>query len=234
MNTPKEQLFDNPAFEAVFKQAVIDDFNREVEEVFASEAPDITPSARHERRMKALFAKERRRKRIRRVAAGARRFSTVAAVLVIALNLALICVPAVRAAIGAVFVDWFDTHTKFTGGDAPDTVKRWEPTMLPDGFTETERYDFDEEMVSFITYADANGEVLRFKRIPTSGSISVNNEGVTYGQVSDGGIVYHTFDAVSSDIVSSVVWDSDGYLFCINGRLPIEELLAVARSVKEV
>jgi membrane-anchored protein YejM (alkaline phosphatase superfamily) len=65
------QVFSDDFSEALFKQAVIDDFGCEIMKTQEDKTP-IAFSARYERRMSALFAKERRRARFHRLLASAR------------------------------------------------------------------------------------------------------------------------------------------------------------------
>ena len=224
----KEMMFADSFSESIFARAVIDDFEREIETAMADDTP-VEFSEQHEHRMSALFARERRRIRVRHVFAITRR--AVAVILLLAaLNVVLFSVPAVRAAVGTV-IEWFGKYTKFANDISPANDVRWEPFYLPDGFTEESR--FGKSMQS-IAYTDMNGIMLKFISVPDDGSISVNNEDVEYGQVAEGGITYHTFNAITEGSVSSVVWDMNGRRFCVGGVLPLEELLAVARSVKRV
>ena len=226
----KEMIFADSFSESVFARAVIDDFEREIAAAKADDTP-VEFSERHKRRMNSMFARERRRARVRRVFAIARR--AVAVILLLAaLNAVLFSVPAVRAAVGTV-IEWFGKYTKFANDITPADYVRWEPFYLPDGFVETERFG-DYPDMTVIVYTNMNDNMLTFTEDSVENSLSINNENVEYRQVVYEGITYHTFSALIERYSSSVVWDMSGRRFSVVANLPMEELLAVARSVKRV
>jgi hypothetical protein len=221
----KEQLFNDNFSEALFKQAVIDDFEREIVKMQEDKTP-VTFSVRHERRMNALFAKERRRAKVHSFLTSARHVAAAFAVFVV-LSIGLMAVPAVRAAVGTAIL-WLDEYAQFSGGTSVER-EFGEPSVLPAGFSEMSR--IEEAGFVSINYTNADGVMLMFTCTPENDSLSVNNEGVEYGQLAVDGTIYHTFTAISGEYISSVVWDMGGSRFCIGAKLPIEDLLTVAQSV---
>jgi hypothetical protein len=225
----KEQIFKDGVLEAVFRQAVIDNFERELEEI--EKEPDVETSERHGRRMSALFAARQRRQRASDVFVWAKKLATAAAVLFILLSGTLLTTPEVRASVSAVIAGWFDAFIQFGQGDSDESgIADWHPASLPEGFPEVEKVQAGE--VTAIYYANDDGVIIEFTYVTNDNTLSTSNEGVEYGQSPRGGIVYHTFTAVSGDYKSAVVWDADGYLFSVAGYLPIERLLETAWSVE--
>jgi glutathione S-transferase len=225
----KEQMFSDSFSEAIFAQAVVDDFEQEMVNSRDDNAP-IQFSERHKRRMDAMFSREQRQVRFKRIFTGARRVAAAIALFTV-LSMSLLAVPAVRAAVGSV-IEWFDEYVQFSGADTASDGTRREPSYLPDGFIETDRVN--ENSFLSITYTGASGKMLMFICIPADDSISVNNEDVEYGQTTKEGIVYHTFSAENEDYMSSVVWDLAGNRYCVGAQLPIADLLAIAQSVELV
>jgi hypothetical protein len=224
-----EQIFRDNMLEAVFRQAVIDNFERGLVEI--EKEPDVAVSERQQRRMAVLFAKERRHRRTAVVFVWTKRFAAVAASLFILLGCALLTVPEVRASVGGTIVGWFDTFTQFGHEGSSETESaEWRPASLPAGFGEADRTQAGA--ITSVRYVNTDGDAIEFKYVTNDNTLSTNNEGVEYGQSPHGGIVYHTFAAVSGDYKSAVVWDTAGYLFTVTGYLPMEQLLETAWSVE--
>jgi hypothetical protein len=225
-----ENFSDDPIMEAIFKQAVTQNFERELAEM-EKKAEPAQFSSRHERRMAALFARERRKERRGKAFVFAKRASSAAAAVFIGVSLIFLAAPEVRASIRGAAINWFEKFTKFSAGNHGETAANWELSYIPEGFTEASKKLNENDM--FIIYENGTGETLVFISIPADDSLSVNNEGVKYGQVLKDGVVYHTFEAESDAHTSSIVWDADGYRFCVDGKLPMSELFRVARSVEK-
>ena len=114
----KDQVND-VVFEALFRQAVIDDFNKEIDSIPTNEqlAKIYSFSPEFEIRMKKLFIKDHRRSLLKNTMLYSRR---VASVLIIVLGLlfgTLLFNTEVRAAVGKVFVEWYERFTSFTFKD---------------------------------------------------------------------------------------------------------------------
>lgn len=228
-----EQNTRDALFEALFRQAVIDNYEEEIAEGL-DEGDGLKLhifSERHNLRMKKLFAQAEGRERLQYGIKWAGR--CVAAVLVGTLVFfsALMTVPEVRAAVKSVVIEWFDQFTKFSSDEsAPKEVQNWAPSYIPEEFYEDERYD-DFGHVT-IRYSNTNGDIIRFSYIDQSGSISVDNESRKFYEVVNGEIIYYVFEAEASNKGNSVIWDQDGYRFTVKGQSSIDNLLNMAKSIK--
>jgi hypothetical protein len=181
--------------------------------------------------MSEITASKHKRKPTSRIIPLSIRILAAAAIICVLLSAALMTAPKVRAAVYGTFVNWFDGFTKY-GSDRPTTHKLdFEPTLIPEGFVESSRVSYSNHLS--LVYTDSNGEHLIFYCSPADNSISINNEGVEYGQVLDETVVYHTFAATSDTYENSVIWERDGYLFYLGAQMPITQLLDIARSVRQ-
>ncbi|GHU40050.1 hypothetical protein FACS1894111_00050 [Clostridia bacterium] len=226
-----EQIFKDDVSEALFRQAVIDDFNRRIAEAEQEAAKEKHVfSERHERQMKKLFARERRKESLQRTFRRIRKASIAVAAAFTSFGLLLWTVPEVRAAVTKTVVKFFDKFAQFDGG-APATENiHWHLSYLPEGYAETS--NMTEGFATFISYSDTSGTPLSFDAVPAdASSIAVNNEGVIYGQTIIDGLVYHTFTADSDSQGNTVVWDKDGYRLVLGGGVSIDTLLKMAQSV---
>ena len=171
---------DDVVFEALFRQAVIDDFNEEIAPISANEqlANIFTFSPEFEMRMKKLFKKDRRRSLLKNTMLYSRR---VASVLIIILGLlfgTLLFNTEVRATIGKVLLEWYEKFTSFTfnNGDFTDEKKDWRLNYLPEGYT-LKNYEILGPVTN-IEFINEQGDKIRFSYRPEGSitNISVDNE----------------------------------------------------------
>lgn len=221
-------------FDALFRQAVIDNYEQELSAIPTEKelSARYSFSDAHTARMKKLFSQAEKLEAFRSAAKWARRCAAIVIVGAVVLFGAFMTVPEVRATVKSVIIEWFDQFTKFTSGqDSPKISQGWEPSYLPEGFTEDERYgDFGRLT---IRYSDATGSTIAFSYIGQSDSASIDNENRSFYEVEAAGTIYYVFEAETSDKGNSVIWDKEGYRFTTEGQLSISELLNIAKSVEK-
>jgi len=145
----------------------------------------------------------------------------------------MMSIPTVRAAVVDVIVQWFEQFTKFAANPETDNVSpvsTWVPQYLPEGYKNIET--ITQDGISQFIYSNADGNEIVFTYVTGIGSISVNNEKVTYRTETHGSIIYQIFESQEAGIDSSIVWDMNGYSFLISGECPIDELMKIAVSVE--
>jgi hypothetical protein len=227
------QLSDS-VFEALFRQAIIDNIYEEVD----SYPPDeeltkmYTFSDAHEKRMKALFARVVRQARFHAVAKWSWR--SVAAIMIVATILfgALMFVPQVRAAVVQTLTEWYEKFVRFTS-DAPETEKtNLEPTHIPQGFVEVSREDIPM-MLTVIYVNDDSSTTIAFQSFRAADSASVDNEDMNYLLLEIEGVKYHFLISNDGSGKNSIVWDADGQRYTITSTISTDELLKMAISVKK-
>ncbi|HWQ79785.1 MAG TPA: DUF4367 domain-containing protein [Anaerovoracaceae bacterium] len=221
-------------FDMLFRQAVIDNYEQELSAIPSEKelSAVYSFSDAHIARMRRLFAQAERLEILQSAAKWTRRCAAVIIVGSVVLFGALMTVPEVRAAVKSVIIEWFDQFTKFTSGqDSTKESHEWEPSYVPKGFTEDERYgDFGRLT---IWYLDSKGNTIVFTYIDQSDSASVDNENRDFYEVEAAGTIYYVFEAETSDKGNSVIWDKEGYRFTVGGQLPVSELLNIAESAEK-
>lgn len=221
-------------FDALFRQAVIDNYEEELSVIPTKKELSTlySLSDEHIARMKRLFSQAERLEMLRSAAKWTRRCVAVVIVGFVVLFGVLMTVPEVRATVKSVIIEWFDQFTKFTSGqDSTKESLEWEPSYVPEGFTEDERYgDFGRLT---IWYLDSKGNSIVFAYINQSDSVSVDNENRDFYEVEVTGTTYYIFESETSDKGNTVIWDKEGYRFTIEGQSPGGELLNTAKSVEK-
>ena len=221
-------------FDALFGQAVIDNFYEELDSLPLDEelAEQYTFSQEHEIRMKKLFAREDRKERLRDAVKWSRRIAAAIAIVVTLLFVSLMTVPQVRAVVFQTLTEWYEKFVRFTS-NAPEAEKtNLEPGYIPEGFVEFEREEIP--MITIIEYASSDtGETIKFISSRASGSTSADNEGMVYTVIEVDDIEYHIFtseDAISEHII---IWDKANQRYTLTSTILVEELLKMANSVNK-
>lgn len=221
-------------FDALFRQAVIDNYEEELSVIPTEKELSALYafSDAHIARMKRLFSQAERHEMLRSAAKWVKRCAAVFIVVTVVLFGALMMVPEVRAAVKSVIIEWYDQFTKFTSGQDPTKESQeWEPSYVPEGFAEDERYgDFGRLT---IWYLDSRGNSIVFTYFDQSDSVSVDNENRDFYEVESAGTIYYVFESETQDKGNSVIWDKEGYRFTIEGQSPESELLNIAKSVEK-
>jgi len=222
---------NNNVYEALFRQAVIDNFNQQLDSFTLDDYPEeqYTYSPEHEKRMNALFTKEEREDKLRAAVKWSRRAAAVILIAISVLFGSLILVPEVRAAVIRTVIEWYDQFARFPSAPTDIEKTNLEPAYIPDGFWE----DFRDgnELTDIIFYTNGDGIDIIFHSSLTSAQTSVNNEGYDYEVRQINGIDYHVFTGVEIGKGNFIVWEADGQRYSIGSLISIDELQKMALSV---
>ena len=222
-------------FEALFGQAVIDNFYEELNSLPSDEelAKQYPFSQAHEMRMKKLFAKNDRRDMLQNAAKWSRRLAAAIAIVVTLLFVSLMTVPQVRAVVVQTLTEWYEKFVRFTSNVPASEKKNLEPKYIPDGFVEIVREE--THMLVTIIYMDFNeDQIITFlSASAASASTSVDNEDKDYTILEISGIDYHLFTSLDSSGENSIVWEMSGQRYSIMSTISVEALTKMAISVRE-
>lgn len=232
----KDQVND-VVFEALFRQAVIDDFNEEINSIPTNEqlAKKYSFSPKFEMRMKKLFTKNRRKSLTKAFILYSRK---VASIFIIVLGLlfgTLLFNTEVRAAVGKVLVEWYEKFTSFTFRD--DEIigekKEWTLGYLPEGYVQ-ESYEVLGRVTS-MEFTNTKGDKIRFYYGPEESitNISVDNEN---HEINSSVILNNeafSISAIDEGFDNGIVWNMEGHTFNLWGRIQMDELKKVAENTLE-
>lgn len=224
-------------FEALFRQAVVDDFNEEIDSIPPNEqlAKIYSFSPEFEVRMKKLFAKNRRKDFAKAIMFYSRK---IASILIIVLGLlfsTLLFNTEVRATVGKVLVEWYEKFTSFTfkDGKVIDKKKDWTLNYLPKAYVLK-----NFEMLGNITnieFINNQGDKIRFSYRPEESitNISVDNENHEIDRCIILENEAFSISSVNDQFDNGVIWNTNGHTFDLWGKLPIDELKKIAESILE-
>lgn len=231
MNT--DQVNDS-IFEALFRQAVIDDYLEEINAIPSNEelSKIYTFSSKFELRMKKLFAREERRERFIILAKYAKRVAAVFVFGVIVLFGALLFNPEVRAAVQKVIIQWYGQFTSFTftnelSSNADTNILY--TGYLPDGFKKHKTEDLTT--MTYVIFLNSVGDEIRIKYSQADNiNLSVDNENHLVEEYTVNGRQTFAVTAISNEFENGVIFDSNGFVLEIWSSLSIDELLKMAEA----
>jgi len=226
----KKQI-DESIFEALFRQAIIDNFYNELNSIPPLEelAEVYTFSFRHEVRMKRLFVREERKDRACALLKLCKQIAALIVITVTVLFGALMFVPQVRAAVTQTIVSWYQEFVRITSLTSETYSVSLEPAYIPEGFREEFRDVV--EVSTVILYLDEKGTTILFESSRASGTLYVDNENAIYDTVVIDNIEYHTFTATEPDGENSIIWDMHGWRYLLHSTISVEYLQNMALSL---
>lgn len=224
-------------FEALFRQAVIDEFNEELDLIPSNEELSalypFTPE--FESRMTKLIIKDRRKSTFKKIVLYSKR---IALIFIITLGLlfgTLLFNSEVRAAVGGIIIEWYEKFTSFTFREEGIVIEKkdWELGYLPQNYKLVK-----EETLGRITYIEFRNnfdEKIRFSYRPedSNTSISIDNENHTIERTQILG--NEAFSAISEDeqFDNGLIWNMKSNTFDLWGKISVNELIKIAESIRE-
>ncbi len=224
-------------FEALFRQAVIDDFNDEINSAQSNEllSKMYSFSEEFDNRMKKLLTKDRRKEYFKKTVHYSRK---VASILFIVLGLlfgSLLLNTEVRASVGKVLVEWYEKFTTFSFKDEVviDETKHWILGHIPEGYSQ-KNYEVLGRIKN-IEYANIQGDKIRFTYVPDNSitNISVDNENHEIDTFMLLGNKAYSIIATNKEFDNGIIWNMEGHTFDLWSKLPIDELKKIAESMVE-
>ena len=221
---------NDSVFDALFRQAVIESVEREVQALPAEdEITDIVLSERHERRMEKLFSVSLRKSRIAAVVKFSRKAAVVFLIVTTLLFGALMTSQDVRATVVRTVVEWFEQFTLFTSEQVDEPAAFMVPSYFPDGFVEIDRTE-TEHSKSLLLVNDC-GDMIFFYAQSVAGVLAVDHEQREYELMTANGFNFHIFEAWEYGYFNTIVWEYSGIRYTINTPIPLETALKIVLSV---
>jgi hypothetical protein len=229
---------DDSIFEALFRQAVIDDYIEEIDSIPSNdelaEKYPLTPQ--FDMRMKKLFLRVRRKEIFRKIVKYTQRAAMVFLLVSTLLFGLLLINPEVRAVVGNVIVEWFENFTSITfSGTEPNAEnaeeKNIRPSYLPDGYAMTSSVDLLNVML--IIYSDESGNEISFtfRSGDNATNISIGNTHHIIENTTIHGTGAFLAIATHEDSANGVIFVFENSVIDIWGRVHIDELIRMAESV---
>lgn len=232
----KNQLND-VVFEALFRQAVIDEFEEEIKRRPSNEEliSIYTFSQKFEVQMKNLFKKDNRKVLINKFMLYTRKAAVILLILFGCLFSILLLNKEVQATVNKIIIEIYEKFSSiiYKGEKADFEEKDWILSYLPQGYTVKNTEKLGNGII--IDYENDNKNIITFTYSPNIGStnISIDNENHEIIKYKILGEEAYCAITKNSKFDNMVVWDKENYIFYLSGKEDINELKKMAESLTE-
>jgi hypothetical protein len=220
--------------DAMIKEAVIANFHDEMNAMPSEEQlrKEFAPSPEHVRKMKKLFAWEKRRDFTRKLLVHTKAAALVLCVATAVFFSALMFNPEVRASVRGAIVQFFElfARVEFAEPNKPDReTGSFVLGYIPVGYEQISREEFGKSVMTI--YSDSTGNMLIFNINPVD-SHAGDIEHSDYREETHAGITYSIYEAHTSEDYTDIVWVQDNFMFGLTGIISVEELIKMALSLE--
>lgn len=231
----KKQL-DDIVFEALFRQAVIDGFEEEINAIqLEAMNNEYTPSPKFKMRIEKLFKADDRKTFIRKFIFYTKK---VASILFIALGLIfsmLLFNKKVQATVNKVIIEIYEKFNSiiFRGEQSSFEEKEWILNYIPEGYILKEHKNLKN--ITNIKYKNAHGNeiILTYRLEINNTSISVDNENHEMKEIRILNKKAFLMIAKNDSFDNGIMWNMEGYRFELWGSNTIDELEKMAESISK-
>lgn len=222
------EIYDK-SFEQTLKEAVKREFKTEIE---TTSFEEFLPSRNFQERMNKLFKTDKRETFFKKFSFYGKRVAMYILIIFGLLATLFTFNEDVRAKIETI-IEWFEDHTKFQF--YPDGVdmerKEFDLNIIPKEYKIKEMDDLGSVKVVFLLDSSGNKIMLTYVTTDSSHSIALDNEHGNFGTTYIDGYEITTLEGHSIDDMSFVMWEINGYRISIDGEVPIDTLLNLAKII---
>ncbi|WP_411678027.1 DUF4367 domain-containing protein [Caproicibacter sp.] len=227
-------------FEAMLKEAVNENFEKEVQSLPSEAAlADCELSSGTKRRIESMIREARMKSLLRRVRAVTKRVAVLLAIMIPVSLGSLLSVEASRNAIFNQIMNWksnnVDIHYQGTSssqsGSESDNILK--PQYLPEGFVEVQTIQVGRETVT--KYQDKKETTIYLHQCSLAGEglLSVDTEHTTREEIELQGEKALLFSAKSPGETSYLIWSNQSRSFLLSSVIDPEQLIKIAQSIEK-
>lgn len=231
----KEQL-DDIVFDALFRQAFIDEFEEEIDSIKSDGAAYMCgPSHKFQKKMKKLFKKDDRKTLIKNFVVHVKKAAVILFIILGGVFATLLINEDIQATVNKVIIEMYEKFNSIIfGGEKSDfEEKDWVLNYIPQNYTIKNHEKLGN--ITNIVYENSQGNKIRFSYIPEKNStnISIDNENhkMEKGKILNEDAYFLTANTNKFD--NGIIWNKDGYVFDLWGKNDIDELKKIAESVSK-
>jgi hypothetical protein len=228
----------DPVFEALFRQAVIDKYDDEINSLPSNEElAKLYPfSPSFDLRMKRVIARYRRKDIFQKISKNMQRVAVILLIVSTVFFGMLLTNPEVRAAVGNVIVGWYEQFTSITFTRTEPNVENAEriglnPEYVPDGYFMLTSENIVD--MTFTLFSNEYGNQIRFIYRPgyAATNISIDNENHVIENHQMNGADAFIAIATDTDFDNGIVFVFENHVVEIWGTVHIDELMKMAESL---
>jgi hypothetical protein len=221
----KDNFFHDEFSEFMFEQAIRMKIDRDIEKY--ENLPHTPISKSLDNRITKLINSEKKKESSKKVIVIFKKIGVTVTACFIIFSISMLTVPEVRAEIRNTFLKWFDKYSEVSIEDKTITVdvSKYKITP-PNGFTIIDE-QINSELNTVVYMND--DKIFTFSCMPSSGSLSIDNENLEFYVVDE---IYQVFESEDMTKDTSIIWQKDKVNFSVGGNLSVDELLEIAKSVE--
>lgn len=224
-------------FEALFRQAVIDDYVEEIQSIPPNEvlAKEYTLSPAFELRMKRLFALDRRKDIYRALIKYTKKVAVFLLILISLFFSVLLFNPEIRAAVRKVVIEWYEQFTSFSfngeiSQNKPDILR---PIYIPEGYAEDSVKTYNN-ITDIIFINDAKEQIrYSYRSGENTVNISSDNENHIINEITINGRTAIVMNELRESSNNGVIYQYNGYVIEIWGKIEVDEILKMIESISD-
>jgi hypothetical protein len=231
----KKQLNDT-VFEALFRQAFIDEFEEEINSIQSEGTAFMCePSPEFQMRMKKLFEDDNRRTLIKKLIVYTKKIAVILFIILGCTFATLLLNKEVQATVNKVIIEIYEKFNSIIlqGKKSDFEEKDWFINYILQDYT-IKKHERLGNLTNIIC-ENSQGNKIRFSYIPEKNStnISIDNENhkMEKGKILNEDAYFLT--AKTNKFDNGVIWNKDGYVFELWGKNDIDELKKIAESVSK-
>lgn len=160
-----------------------------------------------------------------------KRVAIIILAILITLTATTFGVEAIRKSVIEFITETFEKFTKISvqndESDSYAVLVKTSPQYIPEGYVSEE--EISSETVYRIVYNSGDSTIDYRQRMNFSTFYNIDTEDIEYEK-----IIVNSFDGIKyvKNGINSVVFADETYMYTINGQVPFDELIKMARSIK--
>ena len=188
---------------------------------------DIEFSKKHERKMKRLFAKADRQRKLVKIGKYSRRAACVLIIFGLVGGVSLFSVKALRYKVLNFVFDPKATHTDFEVVDSSQTFRNDYISIgyLPENFKV--RHDSSDDLYTLIVFENQQDDI-KIGKFPLNMSITIDTEN---SEVEDIKIHSNPGKYIDNPRFECVIWKTDEWIYQVSSTLDRAEIIRIAESI---
>ncbi len=139
-----------------------------------------------------------------------------------------------RDKVANAFVTWYEKYAAISYEVEESEVKLKQPTVIPEGYTETERYEVDWDADLYIVYTNNDDKRIIFDRSKNreNKELYVDREHVNMLEIDFNGTKAIYLEPKEQGDMYSLIWYEGDLIYCVNSETSKEEMMEFAKNVK--
>ncbi len=186
------------------------------------------------RRINKIFRQDRLRRGIKKSMVYLKKAVVCFSILLMLTLVACTAIKPLRDKVANAFVTWHEKYAAISYEVEEDEVKLKQPTVIPEGYTETERYEYDGNSDLLIVYMNNDDKRIIFDRSKNreNKELYVDREHVNMLEIDFNGKKAIYLEPKEQGDMHTLIWNEGDIVYCVDSDTSKEVMLELAENVK--